>query len=220
VAETKTRKKREGAGEGEVDLATALGNPWRFRIVYAATMGPISPSQFVREQGGEISNISRHFRNLTRWGYLIKVETVTGGVHRGATKSVYRATRRAHLDMSASRDLPQMQRQGISNAVLGTFLDQVRAATESGTLDADVERHLSWDVLELDAEAFRELSARLDGILARLPALRADSSARMADSGEEPIPTTVGLFSFRSPSGADPSRDPTDESAAPPRSSP
>lgn len=207
MANAKPRKKRESAGQGDVDLATALGNPWRFRIVYAATMGPVSPSQFVRDHGGEISNISRHFRNLTQWGYLTKVETVTGGVHRGATKSIYRATRRAHLDMPASRGLPQNLREGISNAVLGTFLDQVQAATESGTLDADVERNLSWDVLELDAQAFRELSGQLDEVLAGLPALRAESSRRMADSGEEPIPTTIGLFSFRSPSGADPSAD-------------
>jgi hypothetical protein len=202
VADAKPRKKREGTGEGDVDLATALGNPWRFRIVSAATIGPVSPSQFVRDHGGDISNISRHFRNLTRWGYLTKVETVTGGVHRGATKSIYRATRRAHLDMPASRGLPQNLREGISNAVLGAFLDQVRAATESGTLDADVERNLSWDLTELDLQGFRELSSLLDDVLARLPTLRAESSRRMAESGEEPIPTTVGLFSFRSPSGA------------------
>lgn len=207
MADAKPRKKREGNGGGDVDLATALGNPWRFRIVYAATMGPVSPSQFVRDHGGEISNISRHFRNLTQWGYLTKVETVTGGVHRGATKSIYRATRRAHLDMPASQGLPQNLREGISNAVLGTFLDQVRAATDSGTLDADVERNLSWDVLELDLQAFRELSSQLDEVLARLPTLRSESSRRMAESGEEPIPTTVGLFSFRSPSAADSSSD-------------
>ncbi len=135
------------------------------------------------------------------------METVTGGVHRGATKSIYRATRRAHLDMPASRGLPQPLREGISNAVLGTFLDQVQAATESGTLDADVERNLSWDVLELDGQAFRELSSQLDEVLARLPALRSEAGRRMAESGEEPIPTTVGLFSFRSPSGADSSSD-------------
>lgn len=207
MADAKPRKKREGNGSGDVDLATALGNPWRFRIVYAATMGPVSPSQFVRDHGGEISNISRHFRNLTQWGYLTKVETVTGGVHRGATKSIYRATRRAHLDMPASQGLPQNLREGISNAVLGTFLDQVRAATDSGTLDADIERNLSWDVLELDLQAFRELSSQLDEVLARLPTLRSESSRRMSKSGEQPIPTTVGLFSFRSPSGADSSSD-------------
>jgi hypothetical protein len=199
VTETETRT--GGAGREEtVDLATALGNPWRFRIVGAASASPLSPSQFVREHGGEISNISRHFRNLAEWGYLEKVETVTGGQHRGANMNVYRATRPAHLDTMASRNVPELIRRGLSDRVVETFFEQVAAALEAGTFDVDVERHLSWDVGEFDAEAFRELSGWLDEVLARLPALRREAKQRMEESGEDPIPTTVGLFSFRSPS--------------------
>jgi hypothetical protein len=208
VAKAETETRRGGGGCGaKVDLATALGNPWRFRIVGAAAAAPLSPSQFVREYGGEISNVSRHFRNLADWGYLEKVETVTGGRHRGASMSVYRATRWPHLDARASRDLPEAFRSGISDRILETFLERVGAASEAGTFDADVERHLSWDFGELDAEAFRELSSWLDDILARLPALRREARQRMEESGEEPIPTTVGLFSFRSPSVPDVSGD-------------
>jgi hypothetical protein len=211
VAETETR--REGAAPQEkVDLATALGNPWRFRIVGAASAAPLSPSQFVRVHGGEFSNISRHFRNLAEWGYLEKIETVTGGEHRGANMNVYRATRRAHLDATASRDLPELFRRGISDRILETFFQQVSAALEAGTLDMDVERNLSWDVGEFDAEAFRRLSGWLDDVLARLPELRREARQRMEESGEEPIPTTIGLFSFRSPSvPSPPDSDPVAE---------
>lgn len=208
MTETKTETRRGRTGHGEtVDLATALGNPWRFRIVGAAATAPLSPSQFVRKYGGEISNVSRHFRNLAEWGYLEKVETVTGGHHRGANMNVYRATRWPHLDATASRALPEVFRSGISERILETFLGQVREALETGTFDADVDRHLSWDVGEFDAEAFRELSGWLDEVLARLPALRREAKQRMEESGEEPIPTTVGLFSFRSPSIPDASDD-------------
>jgi hypothetical protein len=208
VAETDTETRRGRAGRGgRVDLATALGNPWRFRIVGAAATAPLSPSQFVREYGGEISNVSRHFRNLAEWGYLEKVETVTGGRHRGASMNVYRATRWPHLDARASRDLPEVFRRGISNRILESFFEQVGAALEAETFDADVERHLAWDVGEFDAEAFRQLSGWLDEVLARLPALRREAKQRMEESGEEPIPTTVGLFSFRSPSIPDASDD-------------
>jgi DNA-binding transcriptional ArsR family regulator len=199
VAETETRKGRAGRGE-KVDLATALGNPWRFRIVAAAFAAPLSPSQFVRRYGGEISNVSRHFRNLAEWGYLEKVKTVTGGEHRGANMTIYRATGGAYLDMPASKDLPEMFRRGISDRILETFFERVSVSLETGTFDAEVERHLSWDVGEFDAEAFRQLSSWLDEVLARLPALRREAKRRMEESGEEPIPTTVGLFSFRSPS--------------------
>lgn len=201
MAEIETKIRKGGTGrEQKVDLATALGNPWRFRIVAAASSAPLSPSQFVRRYGGEISNVSRHFRNLADWGYLEKVETVTGGAHRGASMNVYRPTRAPHLDMTASKNLPEAFRSGISDRILESFFERVSVALEAGTLDADVERHLSWDVGEFDAEAFRELSGWLDDVLARLPALRQEARRRMERSGEDPIPTTVGLFSFRSPS--------------------
>jgi DNA-binding transcriptional ArsR family regulator len=197
MAKTKTMKK---SPERQVDLATALGNPWRFRIVYAATAEPLSPSQFVRRHGGEISNVSRHFRNLAEWGYLEKVKTVTGGEHRGATMTLYRAARRAHIDTAAASQLSEVLRGRLSDMTLTGFLSQLQEAIEGGTFDADVERHLSYDVGALDRRAFAELSGWLDEVLARLPRLRADAKARLDDSGEEPIPTTIGLFSFRSPS--------------------
>ena len=206
-AETETKTRKGSVGDADVDVATALGNPWRFRIVGAASAAPLSPSQFVRRHGGEISNVSRHFRNLAEWGYLEKVKTVTGGRYRGANMNVYRATRRAHLDLEASRELPEPFRRGISNRILESFLERVRVASEAGTLDIDVERHLSWDVGEFDAEAFRQLTDWLDDVLVRLPALRQEARERMEKSGEEPIPTTVGLFSFRSPSVPEASAD-------------
>jgi hypothetical protein len=196
----KKAAKRKAAASPEVDLATAIGNPWRFRILTAAMIEPVSPSQFVREHGGEISNISRHFRQLAKWGYMDVVDRKSGGPRRGGVEHLYRAVRSAHLDTASSRGLPPMIRGDISNTVVATFIERVVDATEAGTLDADVERNLSWDIGELDREAFRQLSVLLDDVIARMPALRAESKERMADSGEEPIPTTVGLFSFRSPS--------------------
>ena len=193
-------KTKNSSRDRQVDIATALGNPWRFRIVYAATAEPLSPSQFVRRHGGEISNVSRHFRNLAEWGYLERVKTVTGGEHRGATMTLYRATRRAHLDSSASAQLSEVLRGHISDTILSGFLAQLQEALEAGTLDTDFERHLAYDVGALDPVAFQELSGWLDEVLARLPRLRAEAKARLDQTGEEPIPTTIGLFSFRSPS--------------------
>jgi DNA-binding transcriptional ArsR family regulator len=186
--------------DAEVDIATALGNPWRFRIVYAATAEPLSPSQFISRFGGEMSNVSRHFRNLTEWGYLEKVDTVTGGQHRGATMTLYRATGRAHLDTASSSQLSEVLRGRVADTAISGFLAQLQDAIESGTLDADVERHVTYDVGALDAIAFQDLSTWLDEVLARLPRLRVEAKNRLEESGETAIPTTIGLFSFRSPS--------------------
>jgi DNA-binding transcriptional ArsR family regulator len=185
--------------EPEVDMATAIGNPWRSRILGAAAQKDLSPSAFIREYGGEISNISRHFRQLAKWGYLEVVERKSGGSRRGGVEHVYRTARRSHLDTPASEGLSALLRESITDTILTDYLKQVSEAIEAGTFDADVERHLSWMALDLDAQAFGELAHRLDEVLEWLPELQAQAGERLAGSGEKPIRTTTGLSSFRSP---------------------
>jgi hypothetical protein len=157
----------------------------------------------VREYGGEISNISRHFRQLAKWGYLEVAEQKTGGPRRGGVEHVYRTVRRAHLDTSSSEGLPRFLREDLSDTTLTDYLRQVSDAVDAGTFDADIERHLSWMAIELNRECFTELSGWLDEILDRLPALEEKARRQIEASGEEPIRTTVGLASFRSPSHVD-----------------
>jgi hypothetical protein len=183
----------------EVDLATAVGNPWRFRILEAASLEDVSPSSFIRDYGGEISNISRHFRQLAKWGYLQEVERKSGGSRRGGVEHVYRSVHRAHLDTPSSRGLSKLLREDISETILAAYLTEVRAALDAGTFDADVDRHLSWMAIELNEECFQELGGWLDDLLARLPALQEKAREQMKESGERPIDATVGLTSFRVP---------------------
>jgi DNA-binding transcriptional ArsR family regulator len=197
------RDTEQGAGlvktESEVDMATAIGNPWRSRILGAAAQKDLSPSAFIREYGGEISNISRHFRQLAKWGYLEEVERKSGGTRRGGVEHVYRTARRSHLDTPSSEGLSGLLRESISETILTDYLKQVREAIEAGTFDADVERHLSWMALDLDDQAFTELAQRLDEVLEWLPELQAQAAERLTASGGKPIRTTAGLASFRSP---------------------
>jgi DNA-binding transcriptional ArsR family regulator len=184
-------------------MATAIGNPWRCRILGALALKDMSPSGFVREYGGEISNISRHFRQLASWGYLDVVERKSGGSRRGGVEHVYRTVRRAHLDTPSWEGLPKLLREDMSNTVLTDFLGQVNAAIDAGTFDADADRHLSWMSLTLDPQAFAELGTWFDEILARLPALEEGAKQRLAESGEQPVEATAALISFRSPDKPD-----------------
>lgn len=196
---TKTKKGAEAAKtDPGVDMATAVGNPWRSRILGAAAQRDLSPSAFIREYGGEISNISRHFRQLAQWGYLEEVERKSGGPRRGGIEHVYRTVRRAHLDTPSSKGLSQLIREEFSDTTLADYLKQIRDSVVAGTFDEDVERHLSWVALELNRECFQELSGWLDDLLARMPELQQKARRQMEESGEEPIATTVGLASFRS----------------------
>lgn len=192
-----------GAAMISAKMAKALANPWRSRILMELSTRPLSPSQFVDEVGGDISNVSRCFRQLAEWGYVEVVEEKRGGHRRGGIEHVYRNIQRAHFDTPSWALLPQVLKDEFSMNILASYFDRISEAIEAGTLNAEPEQHLSWDSPVLDRQAWIELTDKLDEVLAWLPELGAESAERMKESGEEPIPTTVALFAFRSPKASE-----------------
>jgi hypothetical protein len=180
-------------------LAKALSNRWRCRILMEVSMRPQSPSQFVEEVGGSMTHVSRCFRELARWGYLEILEERKGGRRGGGVERIYKSTHRPYFDSSAWRSLPQIIREEMSPWFLTTYFDRVTEAITAGTFDADIDRHLSWRAIVIDRPAWTSIVADLDGILAWLPELEAQSLGRTEDA-DELISTTVGMASFRSPS--------------------
>jgi hypothetical protein len=183
-------------------LARALADTWRSRILMELSVRNLSPSKFVDAVGGELSEISRLFRQLEGWGYIEIVETLTGGRRRGAIEHVYRRIQRALFDTSVWEQLPRSYREECSGSTLESYIARISEAVAAGTFDDELDRHLSWDVVALDRAAWTELVDRLDRILYSVPDLAAESVRRMAETREDPIPTTIGLASFRSPATA------------------
>lgn len=188
-----------GAAFITAKMAKAMANPWRSRILMELSTRPMSPSQFVEDVGGELTNISRCFRQLAEWDYIEIVETRRGGRRRGGVEHVYRSIQRAFFDAPSWEKLPRFLKDDFSSNILASFFTRISEALDSGTFDAEVDRHLTWNGLALDRQAWTELAERLDEVLKWLPQLEMESTERMTESGEEPIPTTVGLISFRSP---------------------
>jgi len=182
-----------------VEMASAMRNRWRARIVMELSARPLSPSQFVREVGGSPSHISRCFRQLAEWGYIGVVAERKGG-RPGAVERVYRNLERAYLDGETWKKLPYTLRAEFTNAILNSYLARINDAMQSGTFDADADRHFSWIPVFLSRSAWHEVSARLDQLLEALPDLQEASLDRQRGSMSDLIPTTVGLCSFRSPS--------------------
>jgi DNA-binding transcriptional ArsR family regulator len=189
----------KGSETGDPGLARTLANPWRARILGELYLQPMSPSRFVEQIGGEISTISRHFRALANWGYIEVIDEKSGGRRRGGVEHIYRTTQRDHLDTETWATLPLAAREVRTRGTVAFLFRRISEAVDGGTFDAEIDRHLSWDAINLDRRAWEELGARLDQILAWLPVLEAQSAQRIAKSGEPAIPATVGLAAFRSP---------------------
>jgi hypothetical protein len=199
-------------------MARALADNWRSRILMELSVQPLSPSQFVDLVGGDLSEISRCFRQLAEWDYIEIVETRTGGQRRGGVERIYRRIQPAYFDTSVWESLPRAYRDEFTGSALESYIERISEAIAAGTFDDEVDRHLSWDVVALDRIAWTELGSRLDEILSWVSDLGAESARRMAETGEEPIPATVGLAAFRSPpevSGVLPPRKRGDPSYAP-----
>ncbi len=178
-------------------MAKALADRWRSRIMMELSVRPLSPSQFVEEAGGELPHIARCFRQLAEWDYIEIAETKRGGHRRGGVEHVYRSIHRAHFDTSVWEGLPRVHRDAFSGSILESYLARICEAIEARTFDDELDRHLSWDEIPLDRIAWVQLVTRLDETLHWLPELAVEAAERMARTGEEPIPTTVGLSAFR-----------------------
>lgn len=193
-------KEKEPAAFGiSAKTARALADPWRFRILIEVTVRPLSPSLFVERIGGELTHISRCFRQLAEWGYIEVVEERPGRRRGAAIEHIYRAIRRAHFDVSTWESVPRSGRDEVSRSILDSYRWRIREAVEEGTFDQEADRHLSWDAVALDRTAWIELSERLDLVLGSLADLEIAADRRQAQSDLEQIPTTVGLAAFRSP---------------------
>lgn len=182
-----------------VEMAKAMKNRWRSRILMELHARPLSPSQFVEEIGGSSSYISRCFKQLADWGYITVVEERPGGRNGGGLERIYRNNKRAYFDTDAWAELPLVLRKEFSNSILGSYLARITESIEAGVFDAETDRHLSWVPVSLERVTWSEVSPRLDDILDSLPRLEKESLVRSNGSVESLIPTTIGLMSFRSP---------------------
>lgn len=70
-------------------------------------------------------------------------------------------------------------------------------ALETGAFDARHDSHLSWSPMPLDEKGRAELRGELPRLAERALELREEARARMRESGEEPVPTMLGLAVFQ-----------------------
>jgi len=180
-------------------MARALADTWRVRILSELSLRPMSPSQFTEEVGGELTQISRCFRQLAEWDFIEVLEERPGRRRGAAIEHLYRGIKRAHFDTATWKTVSRSERDTWSRAAVSAYFTRIGEAVEAGTFDAEVDRHLSWDGLALDRPAWLELGRRLDEVLEWLPELAVEADRRLQDAAGERIPTVVGLSAFRSP---------------------
>ena len=95
--------------------------------------------------------------------------------------------------------LPGSTKALVVSRIFEALAAQTKEAMKAGTICARPDAHFTWTPLELDQQGWEALTALLESVLLALPEEQERARARMAQSGEEPIPMTVGLLGFESP---------------------
>lgn len=181
------------------EIANAMANRWRARILLELLVKPLSPSQFVQRAGGDPSYVARCFRELADWGLIELIETRTGGRRRGAVERVYRNAHSLYFGMDTWPTVPRVLRVEMSNFLLTGYVDRLEEATDAKILDAEPERDLLWRPAVFDRAAWRQATVEMDRILEWIPQLERESVARAGSKRGHLIPTVLGLACFRSP---------------------
>lgn len=181
-------------------LAKLMADELRMKIVMELNVREMSPNGFFGEfGGGTLSRVSRAFDLLHKYGWLDQTRTETGGKRRGAVEHFYRATRPAVFYNDIWAPLPTSMKEMISGGIFEELVERVKTAMAAGTIDAREDRHFSWMPLLLDQEGWENVIARVDAVFHFSLEEQEEANARMAETGEEPIPMTVALAAFESP---------------------
>lgn len=196
MGSTGAAQKRDAANAPDPEMLKVIAHPLRVQILAAAAWAPISPAEFARKHGCEISKAAYHFRELAKRNY---VEQVSTRPVRGAVEHYYKTAIQPVFTDEAWADLPPAIRTSIDVPVYTTLVEQISNAIKSGTMEARADRCFVWTPLLLDLQGWDSVMDKLSRLMEEVGKEREAAANRLAESGEEAIPTTVGLLGFQSP---------------------
>lgn len=184
-------------------LSRVFANELLRNVLAEANTREISAPLFHAEVGGgSIEVVRRCFKALEKTGWLLQVAEKTGGRRRAGRELFYRATAPALCDDKCWTVLPRSVQPSASWNTFVRLADLVKEAIDAGTFDARLERHLTWSAIRLDRQGWESVASGMDELQTFIRGENDRAEARLARSGERPIPTTIGLAAFESPKNA------------------
>lgn len=181
-----------------VRLTQLFADALRMRIVGECNNREMSPQSYYRDVGGATApKVFQAFELLVQYDWL--TPTRTENPDSEEPERFYRGTGVPVVDEDLWLQFPDSTKALITGRIFETLTMRVKEALKSGTIAARPEAHMTWMPLELDQQGWDTVIARFDAAFHALLEEREMARARIEESGEKPIPATVGLFAFESP---------------------
>jgi DNA-binding transcriptional ArsR family regulator len=177
-------------------LIEALGHPVREHILAVLNERIASASEIGEEIGADVSSFYHHVEELEKRGCI---ERVASKRRRGVKEHFFKAKRTVFLDDDAWRRIPPSLRTDLATRFIQAIIDDVTLALRTGTLTRRGDEHVSWTPGDFDEAGWKEATELMAQTLERLTAIQKESSDRLARSGDECVPGTVGILAFETP---------------------
>jgi DNA-binding transcriptional ArsR family regulator len=170
-------------------LAKALAHPLRTRILSVLENRTASPSEIASELDAPLGVVSYHVRRLHALRFLKLVKRVP---RRGAVEHYYTTVAGPRITNTAWDSTPTIVKQAVIGAALAEIGESVNAAADSGGFEKG-QAHLSRSPVTIDQEGWKTLARELDGLVARIQRIEAESQKRLArnDHQDEQLATVV-----------------------------
>ena len=179
---TATRGKWRGVSDAA--LGAIVAHPVRCRLLVIFADRVASPTEAAQELGQPVGDISYHVRTLREAGVI---ELVDERPVRGSTEHFYRATLSLNLTDEEYGALSVDERATFARQTFHIVAAEASYALENRKLAERGDHHIARVPFSLDEAGWQELGTLFNKTLDRMLMIRADSEARLAESGEESI---------------------------------
>jgi hypothetical protein len=169
-----------------------VGHRIRIEVLGLLNEGTRSPSELAKLIRQPLTTISHHVKELASSGRIELAETKKV---RNADQHFYRAVELPFVSDEEAALLPFGVRQEYAAVILQAMMAEGLAALWAGKLSTDPV-WMSWRWFNLDAKGRDDVQAAQAELWDRIVNIEAESTNRIAESGEEARSTIVAALSF------------------------
>jgi hypothetical protein len=179
------------------NLVAIAGHPTRLRCWFLLAERTRSPKELAEDLGHDVSHVAYHVRELLKLGAIELVKTEP---RRGAVEHWYRTVTRPDMRAADVEGLTEEQAHANAGHIVQLQLADAAASFEAAVMVRRPDHSLIRCPVDLDEQAFGEVSALLDETLDRIYEIQQACVSRTSDSPEaRHIPAMAHLNLFETP---------------------